>query len=92
MSKLTIAFAKGRLQYDALHLMSQAGIKCSAVALDSRRLVIEDESGQYRFIFVKPVDVPIYVEHGIADCGVVGRDVLLESDADLLACGHEMAP
>ena len=84
MSKLTIAFAKGRMQYDALRLMSQAGIKCSAIALDSRRLVIDDESGQYRFIFVKPVDVPIYVEHGIADCGVVGRDVLWESDADLL--------
>ena len=84
MSKLTIAVAKGRLQYDALRLMAQAGIKSNTVAIDSRRLIVEDESGQYRFIFVKPVDVPIYVEHGIADCGVVGRDVLLEADADLL--------
>ena len=84
MSKLTIAVAKGRLQYDALRLMAQAGIKSNSVAIDSRRLIVEDESRQYRFIFVKPVDVPIYVEHGIADCGVVGRDVLLESDADLL--------
>jgi len=33
---------------------------------------------------VKPADVPVYVEHGIADCGIVGRDVLLESEADLL--------
>jgi len=33
---------------------------------------------------VKPGDVPVYVEHGIADCGVVGRDVLLESGTDLL--------
>jgi ATP phosphoribosyltransferase len=41
-------------------------------------------SGRYRFVFVKPADVPVYVEHGIADCGVVGRDVLLESGADLL--------
>ena len=84
MSKLTIAVAKGRMQYDALRLMSQADIKCCPVAIDSRRLIVEDESGQYRFIFVKPVDVPIYVEHGIADCGIVGRDVLLESNADLL--------
>jgi ATP phosphoribosyltransferase len=52
--------------------------------LTSRRLAVEDESGQYRFIFVKPGDVPVYVEHGIADCGVVGRDVLLESEADVL--------
>ena len=36
------------------------------------------------FFFVKPADVPVYVEHGIADCGMVGRDVLLESEADLL--------
>ncbi len=84
MSKLTIAVAKGRMQYDALRLMSQADIKCCPIAIDSRRLIVEDESGQYRFIFVKPVDVPIYVEHGIADCGIVGRDVLLESNADLL--------
>ena len=52
--------------------------------LSSRRLAVEDESGQYRIIFVKPGDVPVYVEHGIADCGVVGRDVLLESEADVL--------
>jgi ATP phosphoribosyltransferase len=84
MPQLTIAFAKGRMQDGALRLLAQAGIHISAVSLGSRRLVIEDESGEYRFIFVKPVDVPIYVEHGIADCGVVGRDVLLESDADLL--------
>src|SRR6185369_5276206 len=49
-----------------------------------RRLALTDETGQYRFIFVKPADVPVYVEHGIADCGVVGRDVLLETEADLL--------
>ncbi len=53
-------------------------------AISSRRLALEDESGRYRFIFVKPADVPVYVEHGIADCGVVGRDVLLESGTDLL--------
>jgi ATP phosphoribosyltransferase len=47
-------------------------------------LALEDESGRYRFILVKPADVPVYVEHGIADCGVVGRDVLMESGTDLL--------
>ena len=53
-------------------------------ARNSRRLALTYDSGQYRFIFVKPADVPVYVEHGIADCGVVGRDVLLESRVDLL--------
>jgi ATP phosphoribosyltransferase len=81
---LTIAIAKGRMQESALALLARAGVRLSEDAVNSRRLAIMDETGQYRFIFVKPADVPVYVEHGIADCGVVGRDVLLESEADLL--------
>jgi ATP phosphoribosyltransferase len=81
---LTIAVAKGRLQNEALALLAAAGAGVSSQDLSSRRLAVEDESGRYRFIFVKPADVPVYVEHGIADCGVVGRDVLLESGTNLL--------
>ncbi len=81
---ITIAIAKGRMQDGALALLSRAGICLSEDAVNSRRLALVDETGQYRFIFVKPADVPVYVEHGIADCGIVGRDVLLESEADLL--------
>lgn len=81
---LTIAIAKGRIQEGALPLLARAGIRLSEAELNSRRLALMDESGRYRFIFVKPADVPVYVEHGIADCGVVGRDVLLESEADVL--------
>jgi ATP phosphoribosyltransferase len=82
--ELTIAVAKGRLQAETLALLAGAGVDVSSEALSSRRLAIEDQSGRYRFIFVKPADVPVYVEHGIADCGVVGHDVLLESESDLL--------
>src|SRR6185295_14712677 len=81
---ITIAIAKGRMQDSALSLLARAGIRLSEEALNSRRLALTDESGDFRFIFVKPADVPVYVEHGIADCGVVGRDVLLESESDLL--------
>ena len=81
---ITIAIGKGRIQESALPLLARAGIRVSTEALNSRRLALTDDSGDYRFIFVKPADVPVYVEHGIADCGVVGRDVLLESEADLL--------
>jgi len=84
VQKLTIAVAKGRLQTEALDLLARAGLSVSSEMLASRRLAVEDESGRFRFIFVKPGDVPVYVEHGIADCGVVGRDVLLESEADVL--------
>ena len=81
---LTIAIAKGRMQQDALDLLARAGVSVGREALASRRLAVEDEAGSCRFLFVKPADVPVYVEHGIADCGVVGRDVLLESGADVL--------
>jgi ATP phosphoribosyltransferase len=81
---ITLAISKGRMQDDALALLASAGVRLSSESLASRRLAIEDEEKAYRFIFVKPADVPVYVEHGIADCGVVGRDVLMESGADLL--------
>jgi ATP phosphoribosyltransferase len=84
VQKLTIAIAKGRLQNEAIDLFALAGLSVSSEALASRRLAAEDQSGQCRFIFVKPADVLVYVEHGIADCGIVGRDVLLESEADVL--------
>lgn len=81
---ITIAIGKGRIQETALPLLARAGICLNDDAVNSRRLALMDQTGQYRFIFVKPADVPVYVEHGIADCGIVGRDVLLESEADVL--------
>jgi ATP phosphoribosyltransferase len=72
------------MQQDALELLARVGVRVGEEALASRRLAVEDERGRYRFVFVKPADVPVYVEHGIADCGVVGRDVLLETEADVL--------
>lgn len=81
---ITIAVSKGRMQAEAIALLAKAGVRLSPASLASRKLAILDETGDYRFIFVKPADVPVYVEHGIADCGMVGRDVLLESEADVL--------
>ncbi|HMG34434.1 MAG TPA: ATP phosphoribosyltransferase [Blastocatellia bacterium] len=83
MSRLTIAIAKGRLQEDSFELFKQVGINVSAEVLASRKLFIEDEDGQFGFIFVKPADVPVYVEHGVADAGICGSDVLMESAADV---------
>ena len=81
--QLTIAIPKGRLERETLALFAAAGLRLDEHR-DSRRLTCRDESREARFIFVKPSDVPVYVEHGIADCGVVGSDVLFESEADLL--------
>lgn len=80
---LTIAIPKGRLETETLELFAAAGFRLDSQR-DPRQLACFDEAGRTRFIFVKPSDVPVYVEHGIADCGVVGRDVLFESEADLL--------
>jgi ATP phosphoribosyltransferase len=83
MTALTIAIAKGRLQDETIGAFRRAGATVSAEALASRRLMIDDESNHYSFIFVKPSDVPVYVEYGVADAGVCGRDVLMESGADV---------
>lgn len=83
MTKLTIALAKGRLQDEAMKLFNKAGIFLSEEELSSRKLLLEDEKKNYCFVLVKPTDVPVYVEHGVADLGICGQDVLLESIADV---------
>ncbi len=82
MAVLRIALSKGRLLDPTLALFATIGI---APAFDpDRRLVFESTDGKYRFLLVKPVDVPTYVEQGAADAGVVGGDVLLETERDVL--------
>jgi len=83
MPELTIAIAKGRLQIPTMEWLAAAGFRIGKTN-GSRCLTSTDESGRARFIFVKPSDVPVYTEYGIADCGVVGRDVLLEAEPDVL--------
>ncbi len=78
-ARLTFALSKGRLFDDSLSLLRAAGLPVVGDA--GRRLVIE--TGEMRFLFVKDRDVPTYVEHGVADAGIVGRDVLLESRSDV---------
>ena len=84
MSKpsLTFALSKGRLLDEAAALLKKAGIEMTS-DVNSRKLVIPDTQGRFRFFIVKPVDVPTYVEYGVADVGIAGRDVLLESNADV---------
>lgn len=80
---ITLALAKGRLQDATLARLAAAGSAIRPEQLDSRRLVLEDTAGEYRFLLVKPGDVPIYVEHGVAQAGVCGRDVVLEHEPDV---------
>ena len=80
---ITFALAKGRLAEQAFELLEQLGIDCSEPRNPGRQLVLWDRKNNVRFILVKPSDVPTYVDHGVADIGVVGKDTLLESGRPL---------
>ena len=82
MQPLVIALSKGRTVKSLVPLLERAGIDASALARDDRSLV--RDAGSLRFLLLKPDDVPTYVEHGAADLGVCGRDVLRERESDLL--------
>jgi ATP phosphoribosyltransferase len=77
---ITIALAKGRLAEKTVELMEKCGIRCQNILEASRKLVFFDLDNKYRFIMVKPTDVPTYVEYGVADIGICGKDTLLEEN------------
>ena len=81
---LVIALCKGRFLEPSLELLARAGIRFSEDVASSRRLIFESVDKKYNVFLVKPVDVPTYVEYGAADIGIAGRDVLLETRADVL--------
>ena len=80
---LNIALPKGRLGDKVYGLFSSIGYDCAAIYEDNRKLVFENPERGVRYLLVKPSDVAIYVEHGAADIGVVGKDVLLETQPDV---------
>ena len=80
---LTIAMPKGRIFEEAAELLRQAGYRLPPEFDDSRKLIIDVEEEGLRFILAKPMDVATYVEHGVADIGIAGKDVLLEEERDV---------
>lgn len=80
---LNIALPKGRLGNKVFKLLNSVGYSCKALEDDDRRLIVESEDGSMRFLLVKPSDIAIYVEHGAADVGIVGKDILLETNPDV---------
>lgn len=84
MSKyINIALPKGRLGEKVYGLLEKLGYGCPALLENTRKLVFEDEQNHVRYFWVKPSDVAIYVETGVADVGVVGKDILLEQNPDV---------
>jgi len=75
---LSLALSKGRIFDEALSLLGAAGIVPAEDPETSRKLIIGSNRADVRFIIVRPADVPTYVQHGAADLGVAGKDVLFE--------------
>jgi ATP phosphoribosyltransferase len=83
LQKLTIAMPKGRIFEESIGFLRQSGLTVTNDLQDSRKLIIPVENSHLEFILAKPMDVPTYVEYGVADVGVVGKDVLLEEERDV---------
>ncbi len=80
---LTVALPKGRMGEKLTRIFQKAGYDTKALNDPGRRLVIESEIDNMRYILVKPTDVSVYVQRGAADIGVAGKDVLEEKSADV---------
>lgn len=78
---IRIALPKGRLGDKVLAQFEAAGYVCPEIHTPSRKLVFSTDEVSY--FFVKPSDVPIYVERGVADIGVAGSDILMEYEPDV---------
>jgi ATP phosphoribosyltransferase len=79
---ITLALSKGRIFDDSLPLLHAAGIEVLEDPEKSRKLIIGTSRPGLRVVLVRATDVPTYVEHGGADLGVAGLDVLLEHSAE----------
>ena len=81
---IRLALPKGRNQTAALAAFRSAGVELEGLSSKDRRLQIRFPADDIEVLLLKDWDIPLYVEYGIADCGVVGSDVLEEVDGDLL--------
>lgn len=81
---LTIALSKGTLLKPTVALLNQADLPSEGITEDSRNMIFSFEgSPRIKYIICRPTDVPAYVEHGAADLGFVGKDVIVEQGKDV---------
>ena len=85
MKYLTFALAKGRLAKQTLAIFEKFGITCEEMKdKDTRKLIFVNEELKLKFFLAKAGDVPTYVEYGVADIGIVGKDTILEEGRNIL--------
>ena len=83
MRPINIALPKGRLGEKVCAMLAKSGYPVPETDKNDRRLILESADGSVRYFWVKPSDVPIYVERGAADIGIAGKDILLEYSPDV---------
>lgn len=83
MKPLQIAVAKGRLEEEILVLLEKAGMDCTAAKDKGRKLILPLDRGEINLILAKSPDIVTYVEHGVCDMGIVGKDTIMESAQSL---------
>jgi ATP phosphoribosyltransferase len=79
---LTIALSKGRILDQTLPLLEKAGLSVSKKELESRKLILDTNLEDIKVIVIRASDVPVFVQHGAADLGIAGKDVLIEHGAN----------
>ena len=79
---LTIALSKGRILDQTLPLLEKAGISIAKSELESRKLILDTNLDDVKVIVIRASDVPVFVQHGAADFGIAGKDVLIEHGAN----------
>lgn len=80
--RLRIAIPKGALFSDAVRFCEGAGFDVGALREPGRQLIVRTEAAE--FIIGKPTDIPVYVAYGAADCGIAGKDVLVEAGLEVI--------
>ena len=84
MKPLRIALTKGRLEKTTIELLEKIGYNCDEVKNKGRRLILPIGNNDFEVVLAKAADVITYVEHGVCDLGVVGKDTILENGSSLL--------
>ena len=79
MQPLRIALTKGRLEKTTIELLEKIGYNCDEVKNKGRRLILPVGDNDFEVVLAKAADVITYVEHGVCDLGVVGKDTILEN-------------
>ncbi|WP_317311377.1 ATP phosphoribosyltransferase [Clostridium thermobutyricum] len=79
---ISIALTKGRLESETIKILEKVGYGIEELKDKGRKLVFNDTKKDLKYFLVKAADSITYVEHGVADIGVVGKDTLLESDKE----------